>query len=245
MFIKQEVRQAARHAVDQVLGLRDQARLQLHLLSLDARKRWHDVEKEVAALEERTNRDGEKAAEAIKETAHALSRTLNELLVGQLSHSPGLLGNVRSLMTAHPRSCSPEDSLSHAAQLMWECDCGALPVVSQGKVVAMLSDRDVCMATYLQSKSPSELRVESAMSRELFSCGPDQSVADVLASMADRRVRRLPVTGAGGELLGVISQADLVRWARSLGNPEVQAAVLDALAGISALSPQKSPAAAE
>lgn len=245
MFIKQEVRTAARHAVEQVLGLREQARLQLHLLSLDARKRWHDVEQEIATLEERANRDGEKAAEALKETAQTLSRTLNELFVGQLSHSPGLLSNVRSLMTAHPRSCSPEDTLARAAQLLWEGDCGTLPVVSNGKVVAMLTDRDVCMATYTQAKSPSELRVESAMSRELFSCGPDQSVDDALATMSERRVRRLPVTGVNGELLGIISQADLLRWARSLGNLDVQAAVLDAVAGIGAPATPRVAAAAE
>lgn len=244
MSFTNDVRQATRQAMQQLTTLRDQARVQLHLLSRDAQQRWTDLEKEIGTLEERANRDGEKAAETLRDTALGLTRTLSEL-VGTLSHSPGMLTNVRSVMTSHVRSCSPEDSLARAAQLMWETDCGALPVVADGKVVAMLSDRDVCIAAYLQGKAPTDLAVASAMSKQLISCGPDESVASVLSTMGDRRLRRLPVVGSSGELLGIVSQADLLRWAHGSSDREVEQAVLEALARVSALVPQKPPVSGE
>jgi hypothetical protein len=138
MSITHDVRQATRQAVQQLGSLRDQARLQLHLLSRDAQQRWTALEGEIATLEERASRDGEKAAETLKETAQGLSRTLTEL-VGTLGQPPGLLTNVRSVMTSNVRSCAPEDSLAHAAQAMWEADSGAVPITSEHKVVAMLT----------------------------------------------------------------------------------------------------------
>jgi CBS domain-containing protein len=238
MSITNDVRQATRQAVQQLGSLRDQARLQLHLLSKDAQQRWTELETEIATLEERASRDGEKAAETLKETAQGLSRTLTDL-VGTLSHSPGLLTNVRSVMSSSVRSCAPEDSLARAAQTMWDADCGALPIVANGKVVAMLTDRDVCMTSYFQGKPLGDLRVADAMSKHLLSCGPDDSLTTVLATMSEQRVRRLPVVGPSGDLLGVLSQADVLRWARSTPQRDVERAVLEALADISALTPQK------
>lgn len=238
MSITHDVKHATRQAVQHLGSLRDQARLQLHLLSRDAQQRWTVLESEIATLEHRASRDGEKAAETLRDTAQGLSRTLTEL-VGTLSQSPGLLTNVRSIMTPHARSCAPEDSLASAAQVLWEADCGALPVVSNGKVTAMLTDRDVCMAGYFRDKPPSELRVADAMSKQLLSCGPDESIGAVLATMSEQRVRRLPVVGPSGDLLGVISQADVLRWARALSERDVDRTVIEALADVSALPSQK------
>jgi CBS domain-containing protein len=238
MSITDEVRQATRQAVQQLGTLRDQARLQFHLFSRDAQQRWTELESEIATLEERASRDGEKAAETLKETAHGLSRTLTEL-VGTLGHSPGLLTNVRSVMTSRVESCAPQDSLAHAAQKMWDADCGALPVLENGKVVAMLTDRDICMASNFGGKPLSELSVAPAMSKQLLSCGPDESLASVLATLRQHRVRRLPVLGPTGELLGLVSQSDVLHWARSNSQREVEHAVIEALADVSNLRSRK------
>jgi predicted transcriptional regulator len=244
MSISDEVRHATRQAVHQLGSLRDQARLQLHLLSLDARQRWTELEEEIAALEERAGRDGEKAADTLKDTAQGLSRAVTEL-VGTLSHSPGLDTNVRSLMTTRVQGCAPQDSLAHAAQTMWDTDCGALPVVEGGKVVAMVTDRDICMATCFEGRPPTELRVADAMSKQLLSCGPDESLASVLSTLRTYRVRRLPVVGPGGELLGLVGQADVLRWLRKHSQREVERAVLEALADVSSPPSQPVPVAPE
>lgn len=245
MSIKADARRAKHQFLEQLTVLRDQAKLQLHLLSLDARQRWSELEAEIEALENRANRDGEKAGEALRETAHGLTRTLNEFVANQINNSAGLLTNVRSVMTSYTRVCSPSDSLTQAAHLMWEFNCGAVPVVQQERVVGMITDRDICMATYIQGTAPQELRVESAMSKNVFSCAADDSIEAALTIMADHRVRRLPVLGPDGALLGILTLADVARWARALTNPAVEAALTDTLAAISDVAPQKLQTAAE
>lgn len=245
MSIKTDARHAKHQVMEQLAALRDEATIQLHLLSLDARKRWSELDAEIGAIENRVNRDGEKATEALRETAQGLTRTVREFVASQLNKSAGLLTNVRSVMTTHARACSPDDTLTRAAHLMWEFNCGAVPVVQHERVVAMVTDRDICMATYIQGKAPEELRVESAMSKTLFSCAPDDSVGVALGTMGDHGVRRLPVVSPDGGLLGIIALADVARWARSLANPTVEAALTDTLATISALTPRKLEAAAE
>lgn len=245
MSITKDLRHAKRAAIEQLTALRDEAKIQLHLFSMDARTRWTELEGQIAALEEQANRDGGSAAEALQKTAQRLTRTLSELLASQANHSGGLLTSVRALMTTHVRTCRSDDSLVHAAQLMWETNCGAVPVVTDETVVGVITDRDICMASYTQGKGLSDIGVESAMSKALFSCSPDESIGAALATLGDKRVRRLPVLGEDRKLLGIISISDVTRWARSLSNPAVEAALTDTLAAISALSPQKLSAAAE
>lgn len=228
-----------------LLALRDEAKLQFHLLSLDAQRTFGELEDKVVALEVRANREGEHVTEVVKEAAHELTRALNQFMTTRVNASVGLLTSVRSLMTAAVRTCRVEDCLADAARVLWDDDCGALPVLSNDRVVGMLTDRDVCMATYTQGKSPAELRVEAAMSRQLFSCAPDESVGSALGIMSDKRVRRLPVIDAEGELVGVLSLADVARWARSLTNPAIDSALTETLAAICARRPKTAVAAAE
>ncbi len=241
MSIETDLRHASKQALEQLTALRDEARVQLHLLSLDARKRWDQLETEVDELETRANREGEKATDAIKQTAHKLT----QFMAGQLGSTVGPQTNVRSLMATGIRSCRPDDSLNHVAQLMWNTDCGAIPVLSDATVVGIVTDRDLCMAAYTQGKPPADIRVETAMSKELFSCAADDSIATALATMGEKRVRRLPVLDTSGKLVGLLTIADVARWARSIGNAEVATALVDALGAISARSPQKFQSAAE
>jgi len=101
---------------------------------------------------------------------------------------------------------------------MWERDCGGVPVVarsSEGRVVAMITDRDVCMAAYTTGRPLAALRVCDAMSRELHTCKPGDPAADAEATMRDNQVRRLPVVDDAGNLAGILSIADLARAAES------------------------------
>ena len=120
--------------------------------------------------------------------------------------------NVRDLMTTEVGTCRAFDGADRAARIMWESDCGAVPVLDQaGSVVAMVTDRDLCMAALLQGRPLSEIRVSSAMSRELFSCRPDDDLSQAESVMRIRKVRRLPVVDVEGRLLGILSLSDLAR----------------------------------
>ena len=117
---------------------------------------------------------------------------------------------VQDLM-AHPAiTCHVNDSLSDAAQKMWDHDCGALPVVNdEGKVTGMITDRDVCMAALTQGRPLHELLVHLAMATHVVAVGPDNTIDDVEQLMSQHRIRRLPVLDSANRPLGVISLNDL------------------------------------
>ena len=79
---------------------------------------------------------------------------------------------VRQLMNQPAVTCSPRDTLHRAAGLMWEHDCGALPVVDDnGHIAGMITDRDICMAAYTQGRPLHAVPVNEIMSRTVFSVG--------------------------------------------------------------------------
>jgi CBS domain-containing protein len=123
---------------------------------------------------------------------------------------------IKQVMTAQVRACRVDDNLGSAAQLMWEGDCGCVPIIESdgtGAVVGMLTDRDICMAAYLQGKRLFEIPIASAMAREVISCHPDDDVSRVESMMRARRVRRIPVVDERGRLKGIVSLNDLAREA--------------------------------
>jgi CBS domain-containing protein len=117
-------------------------------------------------------------------------------------------------MTTGVDTCRPYDSVSEAARIMWEQDCGAVPVVDgDGVALAMLTDRDVCMAAFTQGRPLTEIRVSSAMSQTLWSCRPEDDLLQAEAKMRSHRVRRLPVVDSERRLVGILSLSDLAREA--------------------------------
>jgi CBS domain-containing protein len=121
---------------------------------------------------------------------------------------------ISEIMTRTVVTCSPEDDLGKAASLMWDYDCGSIPVLNDsGQVVGMLTDRDICMAAFTQAKRLPEIHVEEAMSWDVYACLPDDSIAEAEDIMRNRMVRRLPVIDLEGRLVGVISLNDFAREA--------------------------------
>lgn len=122
---------------------------------------------------------------------------------------------VMQLMARNVRSCKPTDSLHRAAQLMWESDCGSTPIVNdEGEVIGFLTDRDICMAAYTQSKPLADIAVSSAMSREVFSCRPEDNLSAAEKLMEEKQIRRLPVIDTFGKLVGIISLNDIALEAK-------------------------------
>ncbi len=117
---------------------------------------------------------------------------------------------IKELMTSDVRVCQPNDNLSTAAQAMWEADVGCLPVVDgQGKLVGMITDRDICMAAHLRGAPLWSVPVAEAMAKVVFSCQPDQKVSAVLDLIVEKRVRRVPVLDGEGKLAGLVTLSSL------------------------------------
>jgi len=119
---------------------------------------------------------------------------------------------VAELMVEEVTACSPDDALNRAAQIMWENDCGCVPVVDRAaRLIAMLTDRDICMAAYTRGGTLKDIKVSAAMSSELFACKPDDDLLEAQKMMRERQVRRLPVSDDKGRLVGVLSLNDVAR----------------------------------
>jgi len=124
---------------------------------------------------------------------------------------------IEQLMTREVKACTEADTLGRAAQLMWECDCGCIPVIradGDGRLAGVVTDRDIAMAAYTQGKQLWAIPVGTAMSHKVITCRANDGVGQAEALMRDNRVRRLPVVDQNERLVGILSLNDLAREAQ-------------------------------
>jgi CBS domain-containing protein len=125
---------------------------------------------------------------------------------------------VASVMTAPARSCGPNDSLHTAAEIMWEGDCGCVPVVDeQERLVGIVTDRDICMAAHIRGKPLREFTVDTIMATPVRTCHPEDGIDRAAALMTEHQLRRLPVVDPDGRVVGIVSLNDLARAATQRG----------------------------
>jgi CBS domain-containing protein len=117
---------------------------------------------------------------------------------------------VKDIMSGELRSCSPDTNLAAAAALMLDGDCGMLPVVVDGKLAGVVTDRDMYIALATRHKLAAEITVGEVVRMPVYTCRPDDDVRAALETMKQHRVRRLPVEGFGGTVVGVVSLNDIV-----------------------------------
>jgi CBS domain-containing protein len=119
---------------------------------------------------------------------------------------------VQEMMSTDVETCRPDDSVKWVAQAMWKRHCGAVPVVdSNGRVHAMITDRDICMAAYEQGRLLAHIKVWSACSHDVQTCQPTDSVEAAEKVMREAHLRRLPVVDGHGTLRGIITLGDIAR----------------------------------
>ena len=117
---------------------------------------------------------------------------------------------VKEIMSQPAISCQVDDQVNLAAQRMWENDFGVVPVLDgDGRAIAMLTDRDICMAAYTQGKPIDQIVVRSVMSQGLHSCSPEDALEQAEQIMRNYQVRRLPVVDFTGKLVGILSLNDV------------------------------------
>lgn len=157
---------------------------------------------------------------------------------------------IEEVMCRDVQYCRPEDSLERAARLMWEHDCGCAPVCTgegEQRVVGMITDRDISMCALFQGKPLSQLKVGDAMSRDVGACAAADDTSRVEHLMSERQVRRVPVVDEEGNLVGIVSLADLVRHAKPRNSRApgrvTESEIRETLAGICAPSRGDEPAA--
>ena len=118
---------------------------------------------------------------------------------------------VKELMSVDVKSCREDADLATATKIMWDADCGIVPVVNDDRrVIGVITDRDICIAAATRAMNPAAIRVRDVMSRTVATCAESDDARVALGTIKDRRVRRLPVVDRQERLVGMVSLSDLV-----------------------------------
>ena len=121
---------------------------------------------------------------------------------------------VREFMSKDPVCCNPESSLGDVARLMVDHHCGGIPVVehgNSGKLVGVVTDRDITCRTVALGRNPLELTAKDCMSSPVVMVTTDTALEDCCHTMEENQIRRVPVVDETGGCCGIVSQADIAR----------------------------------
>jgi CBS domain-containing protein len=172
------------------------------------------------------------------------ARELRRVVLGLIQRwapvSAPLGGVVRGVMTPDVVTCTTSDTLHRAAQIMWERDCGAVPLVdASGRAAGILTDRDLAMGAFTQGLPLVAIPVGRVASGRVHTVSVGASVDDVVAVMGRERVRRVVVVDAHQKVVGIVSLADVARFVAGLGPSRRDAALV--LAGLVAALSERRP----
>lgn len=119
---------------------------------------------------------------------------------------------ISELMTHDVETVSPDQTAQEAAAFMLRADAGAIPVCEDGRVVGMITDRDIAVRGVAEGLGP-QASVRQLMTSEVHCANADDDVEDIAEQMSESQVRRLPVVDSDRRLVGIVSLADLSREA--------------------------------
>ena len=136
---------------------------------------------------------------------------------------------VKEVMTPDAKAIWITESLADAAKEMWENDCGALPIIKDRKVVGMIADRDICMASAIRDRNPSRISVGEVMKPTVYAAEAEEDVEQALQTMREHKIRRLPVLNLECELQGIISMNDIVLKAKERNGKKPEIAYADVI----------------
>lgn len=140
---------------------------------------------------------------------------------------------IKSIMSKPVVTCPENSTLDNAARLMWEFDCGIVPVVGEeGRLAGVVTDRDICMAAYTQGKPLSSIPVTTAMCGQVIAAHADDTVESVESLMRASQIRRIPVLDGNGHVAGIVSVNDLSRLAARAHRHGVDRELVNTMAAI-------------
>ena len=121
---------------------------------------------------------------------------------------------IHELMSPNPCAIEAEKPVAYAAKMMKDEDVGLAPIVEGDRLVGTLTDRDIVTRVVAEGKDPQTVAVREVASTRLVTIDPEEKLDEALKLMAQNQIRRLPVVGQDGRLVGVVAQADIAREAK-------------------------------
>jgi CBS-domain-containing membrane protein len=123
---------------------------------------------------------------------------------------------VADVMMRTPASCTADASVAAAVEILWNRNCGILPILSrEGRVIGVVTDRDICIALGTRNRPAAELTVGEIQPAKLFTCRADDDIHTALGILAEQKIRRLPVVDTESKLQGILSLDDIVLHANA------------------------------
>lgn len=114
-------------------------------------------------------------------------------------------------MTHSPASCEPNTTLRLVAQLMTDHDCAAIPVTESGRLVGIVTDRDITTRAVALHDDTGTLSARACMSSPVIAVSPDDAIEKAVVLMTENAIHHLPVIDHEGGLVGILAQSDLGR----------------------------------
>ncbi|MBI3649809.1 MAG: CBS domain-containing protein [Acidobacteria bacterium] len=115
----------------------------------------------------------------------------------------------RDIMTKDVTTCTPESNIREVAEKMEDDNVGSIPVVENGRLAGLITDRDIVCRVLAEGKNTRSTTVREAMTEDLISCTPDESVLEAIRKMGEHQIRRLPICDPNGRLRGILALGDL------------------------------------
>jgi len=139
---------------------------------------------------------------------------------------------VQDIMVRDVKVCHPDMNLAAAAEILWKEGCGTLPVVENGRVLGMVTDRDISIALGTRNVRAADILVKDVALPKLFSCAPEDDIHSALKTMRAQKVRRLPVIDSKGKLQGILCLDGIVLFAEETTGDLTYADVVETLKAI-------------
>jgi len=140
---------------------------------------------------------------------------------------------IKEIMTRPVMTCPVESTLDHAARLMWQYDCGIIPVTdADGRLTGVVTDRDICMAAYTQGAPLSAIPVTTAMAKQVIAVHEEELIEQAEYLMRESQIRRLPVLDSENRPVGIVSMNDLARLAARAHKRGVDHELIKTLAAV-------------
>jgi CBS domain-containing protein len=131
----------------------------------------------------------------------------------------------QDLMTKSVESIEPHKSIKQAAQKMRDLHIGSLPVVKDGMLLGIITDRDICCHAIAMGRDPVMTQVQDVMNSNVATCFEDDEISKAAHLMEDRHVRRLAVLHHDHSIAGILSVDDLARGSHDLAGAVLEAAI--------------------
>jgi CBS domain-containing protein len=128
--------------------------------------------------------------------------------------------SIKEVMTSEVKACEPHTTVAEAAKVMAREDVGPVPIVEEGRLTGIVTDRDIVTRVVAEGRDPNSTTVGEIASRDLVTVSPDDDLDMALKHLAQNQVRRIPVV-EGGRLVGIVAQADIARLGSDAKTGEV------------------------